>query len=130
MGLDLWLPFGFRYGPGMLSEVLQPGMGLFKRVLGRDPDNLLCGWHFHPGILFFPGVPLCSFLRAADHFSGIHLGLCLHDCLLSIRQDYLGELWWPFTWVILSSGGSFFLRCFYLHMRLPPIWGSSWTLSL
>ena len=84
MGLDLWLPFGFRYGPGMLSEVLQPGMGLFKRVLGGDPDNLLYGWHFHPGIFFFPGVPLCSFLKATDHSSGIHFGH--HDCLLSIRR--------------------------------------------
>ena len=55
-------------------------------------------------------LPRCAFMlfsKATVHSSGIHFGLCLHDCLLSIRQDYLGELCWPFTWVIFSSKGSF-----------------------
>ena len=81
----------------MLSKVLIPVMA-FLRVTWVALSSR---------ILFFPGVPLCLLPKQQSTLLEFIFGLCLHDCLLSVRQDYLGELCWPFSWVIFSSRGSF-----------------------
>ena len=73
---------------------------------------------------FLPRGALMPFTKATVHSSGIHFGLCLYDCLLSIRQDYLGELCWPVAWMIFSSRGSFSTGAFIFHMDYLTVPGS------
>ena len=91
IGLGLLLPFGLSHGPGMLSEALGPVMAFLRVTWGiwiasYMDDILIQG--FSPSQVclhaFFP--------KATSHSSEIHFDLCLHDCLLSFRQDYLGQL--------------------------------------
>ena len=95
----------------MLSEALGLVMAIL-RVSWGDSDSPLYGWHSHPGVLSFPSVPSCFFPKATSHSSEIHFDLCLHDCLLSFRLSYLGELWWPFVDDILIKG-SFSPQIYY-----------------
>ena len=110
----LW-PWGAFQGLYACYGFPECGLGAFDGLLSMA----LSSW-----ILFFPGVPLCLLPKQQSTLLEFIFGLCLHDCLLSVRQDYLGELCWPFSWVIFSLEGFFLHRCFYLHMGYLTVPGS------
>ena len=105
----LW-PWGVFQGLYACYGFPECGLGAFDGLL----SVALSSW-----ILFFPGVPLCLLPKQQSTLLEFIFGLCLHDCLLSVRQGYLGELCWPFSWMIFSLEGFFLHWYFYFSHGLP-----------